>query len=219
MEILRAVKPSYWFSAHLHVKFAALVRHSQQLDSKRHAIDDAVIKKVANPDEVKIDLEDSDSDAPGPAPSQDTRERVNPDQIVIEESEDEDPGCAVQHSDPSHSFTISPCELAAGTDQIMMDQSEVATLNGNPDPALSRPTENAIQQTENSSIARATVSDGHQMSHQSKVTRFLALDKCMPRKDFLQVSCLPPCLSFIRSRLIFRFPSDLDHRHPPRFHY
>lgn len=47
--ILKKLRPAYWFSAHLHVKFAALYAHSQTGGVS-----------VANPDEIMI--EDSDED-------------------------------------------------------------------------------------------------------------------------------------------------------------
>ncbi|KAH9812754.1 lariat debranching enzyme, C-terminal domain-containing protein [Melampsora americana] len=112
MEILQTIKPSYWFSAHLHVKFAALMRHGQPPASlsQTHNIES---RCPTNPEELEIDVDDSDTE--GVDGALDTKTQIpisNPDQISI-------------------------------VDKLVM------------------------------------------------MTRFLALDKCMPRKDFLQIIDIP----------------------------
>ncbi|KAG0143615.1 hypothetical protein CROQUDRAFT_48625, partial [Cronartium quercuum f. sp. fusiforme G11] len=101
MEILEVVKPSYWFSAHLHVKFAALVRHPQQGKLLNPTQGHGETSSVLNPDELHIDV------------------------------------------DISSAETFTPKSLDA-----------------------------------NASVP-------------VRMTRFLALDKCMPRKDFLQIIDIP----------------------------
>lgn len=100
--LLKKLKPNYWFSAHLHVKFAAFVDH------------DAM---AAEPDEGEIVLEDSDSD---------TKREASPGKRALSPS---------------------------ATDSESKRQRQ----------------------------------EGRASSKPHQTTRFLALDKCLPHRDFLQI--------------------------------
>lgn len=59
MDLLHDLKPKYWFSAHLHVRFAALVKHGKGEESIPRTTD----ATIPNAEEVMIDI-DGDDDNP-----------------------------------------------------------------------------------------------------------------------------------------------------------
>ncbi|CAG8526780.1 941_t:CDS:10 [Paraglomus occultum] len=120
-ELLWKLKPKYWFAAHLHVKFAAVVPHSTAATNKHQ---DKKIQFMSNPDEIVMDLDDEE----------------DIDNNVIDD-----------------------------IDRV-----------GNRDTDSASEMQNPVN------------SDGQINENESNVvTRFLSLDKCLPRRDFLQVIEIP----------------------------
>ena len=113
MGLLRTLKPEWWFAAHLHCRFDATVVHQNDQGSASTL--------GANPDEITIgdDFDDSVNDVPKNEP----RTTGNPDEIALDDEEEE----------------VAPVPTARAP------------------PSL---------------------------------TRFIALDKCLPKRDFLEV-CRP----------------------------
>ena len=120
MSLLRNLKPSWWFAAHLHTRFEARVQHD---------FPDLPAVPASNPDEIAIGDEDDDFDVPTS-----TTAPQNPDEILLE----------------------NEIETAA------------------PPPVAPRE------------------------------TKFLALDKCLPRRQFLEARLFFFCRFSVILRLISR---------------
>ena len=87
MGLLKTLKPAWWFSAHLHVRFEAKVTHvpqSEQTEASK-------VKKVEDPDEIVIDADDLDITAESTIPKPDSATPVstkeNPDEILLDDKE------------------------------------------------------------------------------------------------------------------------------------
>lgn len=144
MDLLKSLRPAYWWSAHLHVRFTALVEHSPQVELE-----------TKNPDEIELDLGGTDDKGA----ESDTR---NPDEIELDLGDTDDKGPISDHNDThhvdEHSSKSNPDEIAL--DIEVASNYETQAGDGNPpEPPVELPTS----------------------------THFLALDKCLPRRNFIEL--------------------------------
>ncbi|CAE7124918.1 unnamed protein product [Rhizoctonia solani] len=164
MDLLRSLRPTYWFSAHMHCKFEAVVDHEPETGESSapslgqtstvtgQAEKDLLggTAAAANPDEIQLDdLDDTPTSHPPLAanPPSLSGPGLNPDEILIEDDED-------------------------GSGAAPLASSASAT-------------------EANDSTARSgKVEDSQPLPKNS--TRFLALDKCLPRRPYMHVLDLTP---------------------------
>jgi lariat debranching enzyme len=190
-QVLDRLRPKYWFSAHLHCKYSAIVNHEaadegqqalagvnggSKQDDENH-VQASSSAAPNNADEIELDLDEKGpSNQPEAGPAAGNGPVINADEIDLELDDDIN-GVAL----------VAPGQ---GQDNVAVPVTADAPMSG---PTL---TEEAARAALPDSFRRpAPRAPPEPMEHppeiSNKTTEFLALDKCLPNKQFLQLLLVP----------------------------
>jgi lariat debranching enzyme len=160
MTLMKTLRPHWWFSAHMHVRFQTEYDHTVQGTSDGE-------KTQGGPTQGR---------SPGPSRTNTVK---NPDEIVIDEEDWGD-------EQPTSGLPTAPSMLARNKDETVMDDDDYQPV------ANAYPTMQMEEKlgSSNNNIEPATVPSNDVSSSPSppSTTKFLALDKCLPERKFLEVN-------------------------------
>lgn len=150
--VMDRLRPPYWFSAHMHVKFSAVKTYEEEENEEANPeqaqqeadASDAPAVKESNPDEIDLDMDDDD-----------TAEEVKPETKA--EPTKEEPGREETNEVSAELRAQLPASFAR-------PQHQPKRTPGQPVPP----------------------------GITNKEVRFLALDKCLPNRHFLQLCEIQP---------------------------
>ncbi|KAK0282011.1 lariat debranching enzyme [Friedmanniomyces endolithicus] len=167
--VMDRLRPRYWFSAHLHCKYAAVVDHAATPES----IGEPVFtngKPAATKNDEEIDLDD-DLDGDSSA----AQATANADEIDLELEDDADGAVVVAPGQGLDDVQV-PVEPGAPTAGPTLSEEEARAALPEAFRPRPPPAKEVIE---------------HPPGISNTTTHFLALDKCLPNKDFLQLTLIP----------------------------
>ena len=193
-QVLKRLRPKYWYSAHLHCKYAAVVEHGDQDGGQATALEPpreveettAGVKDTytaeplaTNSEEIDIDLDDleerpveveqqaTSNGAQVDVPTETNKEEIN---IDLEELNHQEPPAPSE--DRSNYLDHKPSTVAEELRAQLPESFRRKTNDTNGAGAIETlPFPEAIH---------------------NRTTNFLALDKCLPHRKFLQLSDVSP---------------------------
>lgn len=155
-QVLTWLRPKWWFSAHLHCKYAAVVDHERK-DGPEHRPSNSSANPVPTKNEDEIDLEDETRAADGTLPA-------NADEMDLELESNAPSRVPETKGQVFNAVDIEP--------EPNLEEARAAlpkSFRRSPTPEPVRPPPEISNST----------------------TAFLALDKCLPGKHFLQLMTIP----------------------------
>ena len=164
--LMDRLRPPHWFAAHLHCKFAAVVDYRKKAVGSHAAVNgesEAEINGAKNTEEIKIDIDDEDPSAEPPA------QPKNSDEIDLDMDSDDNANTAQTSANPQPA--PNPSEIPSDL------RSQLPASFARPKTLL--PLERALLPPPPPGITNLT-------------TNFLALDKCLPNRKFLQFLSIDP---------------------------
>ncbi|KAI5795059.1 lariat debranching enzyme, C-terminal domain-containing protein [Geopyxis carbonaria] len=195
--LLKKLKPRYWFSGHMHIKFPAIVDHEKLKDNihsstpkkKVQAPSEAIQKSTAvqNPDELDLDMDDVVTDTHTTTQSSSTAPvSKNPDELNLDLDEELDTHVE-KPVDPAPTKNPDELDLELDSDEVGVLLPEKASDEGKLDLDI----ENITPQVAPSTLPHPSTSKNKTgKTPANRYTRFLALDKCLPGRNFLQISTI-----------------------------
>lgn len=179
--VLDWLRPRYWFSAHLHVKYSAFLEHEKSSPEKAASgrslpvsLPTTIQKPVANENEISLDMDDegeeaSNNNTTAPNLAYIPKATLNKDEINLEDDlDDEIPTTTAKTSITNGTTVHDPIPPSPIPPDI---RSQLPT-------SFTKPPTPTPEPYPSTTINNTT-------------TRFLALDKPLPNRDFLQLLELP----------------------------
>lgn len=191
--VLDRLRPAYWMSAHLHCKYEAIKRwdHGDETAPSVAQPSNAAtpsdpsnpqgLAAVVNQDEIALDQDDDGAAAPSAA---------NPDEIGLDLDDEEVPppkpanpeeidlGLDDDEVPPAKPVSPAPADMSKG--------DNLDDLRAQLPASFARPTPPAPRGTPGQPVPETIV---------NKITRFLALDKPLPGRKYLQFADIVPVLA------------------------
>lgn len=178
---LGRLKPRYWFSLHLHTRFVANVKHAEECGideetylKKKVDEDRSGENPVEKSGEIMLDMDEEVSG------DKSTGSEV---QLTLKEASNE------ITLDIEENLSEIKIDMDENLDRLSETKSDTNPGNANPEAAgsseilLYLDDSVGAQQSMNNSVKRRKI---------AKTTHFLALDKCLPRRKFIEVLDIDP---------------------------